>query len=268
MTFPDVAPVTALVLAGGWADFGLVFAFAVQSPASLAMVAEVAGAPVGVGIGTRNGTTGWLGPIYTTPAMRGQGVGRMLTNAVADGLEAAGCESLLLAATELGKPVYGRLGFVAEGRYHVFQGQASALQNDGPAVRLAQASDMDAIRAMDRWASGEDRTHLLDAFGPPYWVVDDASSGRVKGFALATPWGAGAVIAADPVDGLALLHHTATIADDGSIMAVLPGENARGRSDLVRLGFREVRSLPRMQRGRAVDWQPATIWRLFSFGKG
>lgn len=268
MTPQDIDPMADLVLAGGWSDFRSQFAFAVGNPACLALIAELRGAAVGVGVGTRNGAVGWLGPIFTTPPLRGRGVGRALTAEVARGLEAAGCDALLLAATELGRPLYERLGFVADGRYHVLSGAASALPDAGPALRAAAPGDGDALRALDRWASGEERAHLIESLGAPRWVVNDATSQRLRGYTLATPWGAGPVVAADPEDALALLSRSATVAADGTITAVLPGENRAGRAILAEIGFDEVRSLPRMRRGREVRWHPEAIWRLFSFAMG
>ncbi|MDP9363993.1 MAG: hypothetical protein M3Q10_07165, partial [Chloroflexota bacterium] len=100
------------------------------------------------------------------------------------------------------------------------------------------------------------------------WVAADGPSGRPRAYAVVTPWSAGAVVAADPKDALALLRRSAADGDDGSTVAVLPGDNVAGRSLLAGLGFREVRSLPRMRRGPAVAWHPEAIWRLFSFGMG
>lgn len=268
MTAADVDPTTDLVLAGGWSEFRSELAFAVGSPTCLAVIAEARGARVGVGVGTRNGTVGWVGPIFTTPTYRGRGVGGRLTAAVARGLEAAGCDALLLAATELGRPVYERLGFVPDGRYHVLAGPAAALPDGAGSVRTAGPGDLPAVRALDRWASGEDRAHLVAAFGRPAWVIDDGPTGRVRAYALATPWGRGPVVAADAADASALLRRSATVDADGSTVAVLPEENRAGRELLAGLGFAEVRSLPRMRRGRPVAWHPEAIWRLFSFGMG
>lgn len=242
-----------------------------RSPAGVGLIAEVDGETAGVGVGTRNGTVGWLGPIFTTPAFRRRGVGRALTEAVAARLEAAGCASLLLAATDLGRPVYERLGFVVDGAYHALSGARAALPEAGPeggsAVRPLVATDLDEVRALDRWATGEDRAHLLEAFSVGGWVVRDAATERLRGFALATPWSTGPVVAPEPADALALLARAGT-AGEATVSAVLPSGNAAGRAALARLGFGEVRSLPRMRRGAAVGWRPEAIWRLFSFGMG
>lgn len=124
------------------------------------------------------------------------------------------------------------------------------------------------MRALDRWASGEDRTRLLDTFGARTWVASDGPGGGVRGYALATPWGSGPVVAADPADALALPRRSATVGADAAGRAILPEENGAGRAGLAGLGFAKLRSLPRMRRGRRLTWHPEAVWRLFSLGMG
>lgn len=271
MTGGEVEAMADLVVAGGWADFRSELAFAVGSAAGVALVAEVAGETAGLGVGTRNGSVGWLGPIFTTPAFRRRGIGGALTAAVAARLEAAGCASLLLAATDHGRPVYDRLGFEVDGGYHRLSGPRAALptaaSNAATEVWPLAAADRDEVHALDRWATGEDRGHLLDAFAAGGWVVRDATTGRLRGFGLATPWGAGPVVAPEPGDALALLGRVGG-GDEAEMTMALPSGNLAAWEALGRLGFGEVRSLPRMRRGAAVAWRPTAIWRLFSLGMG
>src|SRR5665647_1481260 len=66
---------------------------------------------VGTGVATVSGRVGWVGTIWVAPALRGRGLGRALTEAVIEELEGSGCRTLVLVATEAGRPVYERLGF-------------------------------------------------------------------------------------------------------------------------------------------------------------
>src|SRR5664280_1789552 len=66
---------------------------------------------VGTGVPTVSGRVGWVGTIWVAPALRGRGLGRALTEAVIEQLEDSGCWTLVLVATEAGRPVYERLGF-------------------------------------------------------------------------------------------------------------------------------------------------------------
>jgi GNAT superfamily N-acetyltransferase len=55
-----------------------------------------------------------VGGVYfvaTETAVRGRGIGAALVGALLDGLEGRGVRSAILHATDLGRPVYLRLGF-------------------------------------------------------------------------------------------------------------------------------------------------------------
>ena len=105
--------------------------------------------------------------------MRGRGLGRALTEAPIDEAEGAGCQTLVLVATDAGQPLYERLGFSVQTWYRTMEapGLATASQDgDGGVVRAFEAGDLEAMAALDRAATGEDRRRLgdtaLDAAGP------------------------------------------------------------------------------------------------------
>jgi ribosomal protein S18 acetylase RimI-like enzyme len=69
------------------------------------------GLPVSSGFGIRTGRTIGVYNIATLPSARRRGYGAaMTTRVVADGA-AAGCDVAILQASELGRPIYERLGF-------------------------------------------------------------------------------------------------------------------------------------------------------------
>lgn len=80
--------------------------------------------------------------------------------------------------------------------------------------------------------------------------------------------GRGPAVAPDPADALALLRRSATVRAEAAVRAILVEGNKAGRAVLVGLGFAELRSLPRMRRGRRLAWHPEAVWRLFSLGMG
>src|SRR3954451_19615780 len=82
------------------------------------LVAHSDGQVVGTGGAIGFGRTAWIGGVAVAPSCRGIGLGRRLTEAA---LECVGeAETVLLLASELGRPIYDRLGFAAECRYRVF----------------------------------------------------------------------------------------------------------------------------------------------------
>jgi GNAT superfamily N-acetyltransferase len=75
------------------------------------------GAPVVSGLGWRTGRTIGVYAISTIPAARRSGYGAAMTaRVVTDGI-AAGCDVAVLQASEVGRPIYERLGFRVDVRY-------------------------------------------------------------------------------------------------------------------------------------------------------
>jgi len=222
------------------------------------VVAEAGGELAGVAAGAVFGATGWVGGVAVVPAHRRAGLGGALTGAVVEFLEAAGVATVLLHATALGRPVYERLGFVAEAAYLTLAGPTHPRTSPGPPVRAGRAADLEAVLALDLAATGEDRRRLLTALWPAGGLV--AGDGRPLGYHLPSPWRpGGAVVAADPEAGLALLD--AVRAAPGDDMAIsLPAANPAAVAFLEAAGFSERYRTIRMHRGPRVPWDPAALF--------
>src|SRR5215472_6443378 len=65
----------------------------------------------GVSYAVSFGPTGWIGNVAVDPDAQGQGVGTAVSRAAMDWLRRAGVTTMLLTATEMGRPIYERLGF-------------------------------------------------------------------------------------------------------------------------------------------------------------
>jgi GNAT superfamily N-acetyltransferase len=82
-----------------------------RHPAAAMYVGYRDAAPVVVGLGIRSGATIGVYNIATLPAERGRGYGAAMTMRVVDDGAAAGCVVATLQASEMGRPIYERLGF-------------------------------------------------------------------------------------------------------------------------------------------------------------
>lgn len=136
--------------------------------------------PYGLGAATCN-------MIIVAPAMRGRGLGRRLMNAL---LDEAGGRDCRLTATEDGRPLYERLGFVGTGRISQWQGLANALP--APAgVTPATPTDLADMAQLDWCATGMDRSDLLARLiaAGPAWTLRDADG--LHGFVACRPFGRG-----------------------------------------------------------------------------
>jgi GNAT superfamily N-acetyltransferase len=258
--------------AGFGARLARVVGFAKARLEGEVVVAEAAGELVGVAAAAAFAATGWVGGVAVVPAARRVGLGGALTEAVVELLEASGAATVLLHATELGRPVYERLGFVPEGAYLTL---AAPTRPPGPStdpadptapgtareplVRPGRAADLEDVLAIDRAATGEDRRRLLTALWPTGGLVA-AGDGRPLGYHLASPWrSGGAVVAADPRAGLALLD--AVQATQGHEAAIsVPAANPAAVEFLQASGFSEHFRTLRMHRGPRIGWDPAAVF--------
>ena len=272
MTASDAAPAADVVLRGGWGDRRRFFEFAVAHDVCRPFVALDGSYIVGTGVGSVNGHAGWIGTIFVAPERRTRGLGRALALEVIDALEAAGCRTLVLVATDLGRPVYEKLGFEVQTGYHVFEHERRRGRAPVDAgVRSFTAADVGDAVALDRSATGEDRAELLAAVVgvPGGLALRDSADGRLRGFVLRAPWGGGATIAPDPSDALRLLdrrrHRDGT---SDRVRAGVLSENAHGRELLETAGWHPTHVATRMIRGAALTWQPTAIWGQFGFATG
>jgi GNAT superfamily N-acetyltransferase len=206
------------------------------------------------------GSTGWIGALGVLPRARRRGVGEQLTRAAVDWLAERGASTVLLYATDMGRPVYDRVGFVPEMRARAWRGVAPGPPPEG--VRRLRPSDRDRILELDRLATGEDRSAVLDML-PALLGLGVERDGVLDGFALQTPWGAGpAVVAEDAKAGSALLR--GLVVEPQPLTITVPDDNSAGSSTLARWGFQPVNSALRMRYGPAIDHDPSRMFGLFN----
>jgi GNAT superfamily N-acetyltransferase len=216
---------------------------------------------VGVACCASFGATGWIGALGVTPEARGRGLGTALTEAAVAWLRGRGAETVLLYATEAGRPIYERLGFEAEGRATAYRGVAGA----AAPVHLRRLTEADrrALRAVDRATTGEDRTAVLDAVRPLAGVAAPNGSGSLAGWAVASPWGAGASIAAeDPETGIALMAAASIGPAPGTLL--VPDANHAAVEALRAWRFARLNDALRMRLGPTISWAPHRQFGLFN----
>jgi GNAT superfamily N-acetyltransferase len=267
----DVAAAADAVRRGDWGDREAFFRFATGHPNCRPILAERDREIVGTGVATVSGRVGWVGTIWVAPALRGRGLGRALTEAVIEQLKGSGCRTLVLVATGAGRPVYERLGFEILTHDHALvasglgAGRHRAVAD--PSVRrFVPTEDLDAAAALDRWATGEDRRHILATCDG--WVVGRAP-GEVTAFTLRSPFGGVATVARDASDALRLFDlRRREAGPEGRVRAGVLDGNAAGLERLVAEGWTEAWSGPRMIRGEPLDWTPAGIWSQFNHALG
>jgi GNAT superfamily N-acetyltransferase len=279
MTGADVGRASDMIVRGGWGERRSFFAFAVGHRFCRPFVAAADGEIVATGVGTISGPAGWVGAIFVDEAWRRRGLGRAVTDAVIHELEAAGCRTLVLVATEAGRRLYEPMGFEVATWYRTFEAPGTAgtanarvdARRNGAAIRAFVPADLPGIEAIDRVATGEDRAHLLDAFASREAARCLFSPGdqRLRGSVVRAPWGGGATTAIDLEAGLAICEaRRATAATVRRVRVGLLLENEAGADGLQRLGWTEAWRAPRMHLGEPLAWHPSLIWGQFNHALG
>jgi GNAT superfamily N-acetyltransferase len=256
----DVPPVVDLLRRAGFGStVGRLLEWPRHSPSGTILLAEGRDGPAGCVCCASFGSTGWIGALGVQPAMRRRGLGSALTEAATAWLRERGAVTVLLYATEQGRPVYERLGFEPEGRATAWRGTGRGARHDE--VRRLGEDARAAVRALDATVTGEDRSPVIDAVRPLAGL--GTYDGSLSGWAMSTPWGSGAAIcASDPDAGVALM--AAATREPGTGTLVVPDTNEAACDAMQRWRFTRLNDALRMRLGPEVAWQPRRQFGLFN----
>jgi predicted N-acetyltransferase YhbS len=236
----------------------------------------------------------WIAMVLVDEEFRGRGIGKALMHHALDHLDSRGVASVRLDATDLGRPLYERLGFAAQFQLTRYQGvpdDTATWCGLGAIVRSAEPADLPAIWQLDAEATATDRKPLLDALMRQYPSCCRVACrrGRVVGYAMTRPGAQATQIG--PV--VALSHHMEPseiygLKDDmssfcGSGNALLQDALARSAGDRVYIdvphghaaaalladaGLTAQRTFTRMCRGRQVLETVPHLWASSGPEKG
>jgi len=262
------------VVDGGWGNyrqFHAIFTFYAAHRNCRTFVArDGEGRVVATSVAIRYKRTGWIGHVFVRPDLRGRGLGTRMTLVAQRVLERAGCDSIVLVATDLGRPIYERLGFRIESSYHEMRGTALPKTVELAPYRPLLPSDRAALLALDRQVSGDDRGPMLARFEAFAWGLP--RNGGLAGAAVPLPWGgvwAAFLPGAGEAETTALVRIIRTVGSIGPEVVVYPPDENRRAIDLLRdNGFEELRTIPRMVLGKRSQWTPAAVWNPMSLGLG
>lgn len=250
LTPADVAAVLRLADLAGWnqTDRDVRRLLALEPDGCFAAVAD--GYLVGSATTTTYGTDlAWVGMVLVDPAYRRRGIATALMDAALGYLRGKGMATIKLDATPLGRPVYERLGFVAESLLERWEREAP-LVTDGELTRAG----WDEIADLDRAAFGADRENLLRRLitdtRPPFPCVD--FDFRIIAYAFTRPGTratyVGPVVAEDFAAAGSLL--LGLLLRLGGPMYIDVNTDFPGARDLLQaLGFTRQRELLRMRLG-------------------
>jgi GNAT superfamily N-acetyltransferase len=287
MTLADVPAAVAVMDTGEWPGRTAFLEWALANSTIEPLVGELDGRIVATGLGITNGgpkgPIGWVGMIFVDPTLRRRGYGQAITEEVCRRLEAGGCRTLALIASNLGQPVYAQMSFRIDAWYQIWEAPtvkgraahgAEPEAPQGKRLRSMTADDVDRVGALDWRATGEDRRGLLASLTGKSWLLEDRD-GKLLGFLARQRADGGTIVAADPDDAALLLGLLRKLAHGHSPVAraalVRPpnGEvSPVARELLANHGWAPAFETPRMLRGDPHDWNPSLIWGILGFSFG
>lgn len=239
----------------GWTDILPEFVLYVRKKNCFPIKAILGKKMVGVGTLIVFDSTAWLAHIIVDKNHRNRGVGFQITEKlINDGMDKS-AETLLLIATELGFPVYKKLGFSAISAYS-FLTRNKPWRDSllSPNIFPYEDSFESKIYELDEKISGESRRRLLKDFLKNALIYFKDSS--LLGFYL-PDLGEGLILANTTEAGLELMK----IKYSKVNKAVLPGQNHVGTDFLKQNGFTPSDTKgTRMILGKEIEWKPRGIF--------
>lgn len=254
VTLSDIQYLRPLVPEEWHFDIVSFFLFHFNNPYFRAICAEIEGHIVGFGSLLQNNTIAWLGNILVDSNYRSRGIGTALTQHLIEESKKLGGESFVLIATELGEPVYKKLGFAVESYYVFYERGEDKQQTVSSAIRKISEHDYTRVAHLEKALLGETRDLFLRPFLYDTYCLE--LRGSIEGLYMHS-LGNGLIIAQSAIAGLGLL--SLRIAE-GAKNLVIPEQNKVANQFALNQGYSETKRLPRMATGSTIAWHPECVY--------
>ena len=250
---PDLEEVL-LLKPEGWHNFLSSLQFYTTSDFCFPIKIVLENKIIGIGTAILHYNVAWLAQIIVHPDHRGKGLGKFITQKLIEIANSHNCKTIELIATDLGFPVYEKLGFITESEYLLFKGKKidSDLPDNENIISYSE-NLIKQIKAMDMEISAENRfEHLSTYLQSGYYFVENTT---LIGFYL-PDFGEGLIIAMEEMAGIELLK----IHISKNEMVILPSENNAAITYLLNNCFKNAGSAKRMYLGKKLNWNAGKIF--------
>ena len=235
-------------------------------------VAELNGCSVGTTTTCVFDDIAWVAMVLVDKNTRGQGIGTKLLRHSLDFLNARKVKTVRLDATDLGRPIYEKLGFVPEYELARFEG-ISRLSETTPAVSEAMPELFTDMIEFDSLMTGTDRAKMLgrlfNEFPRNIRILTDGD--RIEGFVTLRP-GANAIqvgpCTATINAGPALLSDALDRCAGKAVFVDIPTGNVHAVNIAESSGLKIQRRFTRMCRGERIKDDVKAIWASSGPEKG
>jgi len=237
-------------------------------------VAQADAQPVGTTAVFELGDVAWIAMVLVAQSHRGQGIGTALMRQALADLDRRGVPSIRLDATALGRPIYEKLGFVAQFEVLRYDGVLAAAQSVPAPPAGRHEPSLEAIADLDREVTRTDRRRLLAALWrqqPDAWFPH-VEAGRLRGY-LTLREGSQAVqigpaVAETASAGETLFCAAAAAVPGRRVYLDIPRDNTPACRWAEAHGLTVQRPFIRMVRGRAVAEDLGRLWASSGPEKG
>ncbi len=217
---------------------------------------------IAIGTTIEHEETAWLAHIVVHPEFRNQGLGREIASGLIESLDKDKYKTVYLDATDMGYPVYKKLGFEIETEYIHLDGECLNQQLANPASVIPfHEGYRDQLLGLDKLTSGENRLKVLQDHltNSLLFISDDKLLG-----AYFPKLFDGFILARDPHAGTELMKLRMRTANS----ARFPITNQIASNFLLANGYKQVRTSKRMKLGNTRKWQAEGIFNRISGGLG
>lgn len=202
---------------------------------------------------TSYGTFAHIGLMAVHPGAQRQGVGLALMQFILAELEQQEITEIWLDASEIGRPLYDKLGFIPYDETFVFQraGNFTVLERP-PHLQSISVRGLDELVKWDTDIFGADRRKvfqtLLDLFPGRAFIQRD-EEGKLVGYIFAQSNRIGPWVMFQSRGAEELLQAALTLPYEETVSVIVPSLNREAIELLQRYGFERVRTNRHMARG-------------------
>jgi hypothetical protein len=254
LTYIDIEQIKSLQ-PDGWPDITDAFKFYCENDYCNPIKATLDEKIVGIGNSIMFDKTAWLAHIIVSINFRNQGIGFKIVDLLQKDIKEKGIDTSLLIATELGEPVYKKVGFRKVTDYRYFKKENDLIKKE-LSKNIQPYKDVfykDLIQ-LDNYVSGENREKLLKNYLNESFVYVD--NNVIQGLFIPN-LGEGPIYALTPNAGKELMRFKYSSVDK----ATIPSENQTGIELLKAFGFNETNTTgKRMIFGQDIEWKPTMIY--------
>jgi GNAT superfamily N-acetyltransferase len=209
---------------------------------------------VGTGLATINDNVTWLGNIIVRQSNRNKGIGNAITTHLVNFSKSKGIDSILLFATELGLPVYQKIGFQYDSSYLFFKSEkAIKIESLSKRIYPVVEADYAAILELDYHITGEKREKLLS---PTLKTGFKFKAQEIEGIYL-PDFGKGLIISNSETAGIELLKYR--LSRDNSRLCI-PETNTTAIKLFSEIGLHQYQRAPRLFLNNNIKWNPSKIY--------